>query len=120
MAVEKRRDAKPVPASLGRNVKSGQFRTGPTTGSRARKDDLVRARIEAPVKNEAEAVLAAIGLTVSDAMRLMLHRVVAERRLPFEPLIPNESTIAAIKASRRDDVVHVGSPKNLMSALDDE
>lgn len=95
------------PTARGRMVKAA-----------ARKDDHVRARIETAVKQEAEAVLAAIGLTVSDAMRLMLHRVVEERRLPFDPLIPNEATIAAIRTSRRDEVIKVGSPRDLMAALD--
>lgn len=89
-----------------------------TTRIALRKDDHVRARIETAIKHEAEAVLAAIGLTVSDAMRLMLYRVVEEKRLPFDPLVPNEATIAAMRASRRDEVTHVGTPRNLMTALD--
>ena len=92
--------------------------TETTTSKTVLKDDLVRARVETAVKHEAEKVLAAIGLTVSDAMRLMLHRVVEERRLPFDPLVPSEATIAAIHASRRDEVTNVGSPKNLLAVLD--
>ena len=49
--------------------------------------EVIRARIDARIKQEAEVILEAIGLTVSDAFRLMMVRVVAERRLPFEPLI---------------------------------
>ena len=49
--------------------------------------EVIRARIDARIKQEAEVILEAIGLTVSDAFRLMMMRVVAERRLPFEPLI---------------------------------
>jgi DNA-damage-inducible protein J len=45
-------------------------------------------------------VLAAMGLTVSDAFRIMLTRVAREKALPFEPLIPNEKTIQAIKDAR--------------------
>ncbi len=62
---------------------------------------VVRARIDERVKKEAEAVLASIGLTVSDAFRLLMIRVAAEKALPFEPLIPNEETIQAIKAASR-------------------
>jgi DNA-damage-inducible protein J len=58
--------------------------------------EVIRARIDARIKQEAEVILEAIGLTVSDAFRLMMMRVVAERRLPFEPLIPNETTIQAM------------------------
>ena len=61
---------------------------------------VVRARIDAHIKEEATVVLAAMGLTVSDAFRIMLTRVAREKALPFEPLIPNEKTIQAIKNAR--------------------
>ena len=58
---------------------------------------LVQTRIDGKIKREATVVLEAIGLTVSDAVRLMLTRVAREKALPFEPLVPNEETIAAMK-----------------------
>ena len=61
---------------------------------------LVQARIDGAIKDEAAAVLAEIGLTVSDAVRLMLIRVAREKALPFEPLIPNATTIAAMEDAR--------------------
>ncbi len=61
---------------------------------------VVRARIDEKIKEEATAVLAAMGLTVSDAFRIMLTRVAKEKALPFEPLVPNEETIAAMKEAR--------------------
>jgi len=62
---------------------------------------LVQARIDAAVKEEAAAVLASMGLTVSDAVRLLLTRVAKEHALPFDPLIPNEQTVQAMKEARR-------------------
>ena len=62
---------------------------------------VVRARIDEHTKEEASAVLAAMGLTVSDAFRIMLTRVAHDKALPFEPLIPNEETIKAMKEARR-------------------
>ena len=47
---------------------------------------VVRARIDENTKQEAAAVLDAIGLTVSDAFRMMMVRIATERRLPFDPL----------------------------------
>ena len=79
---------------------------------------VVRARIDEKVKDEAAAVLASIGLTVSDAFRLMMVRIAAERRLPFEPLVPNAETIAAMEAARRGDVVDIGGPQDLLADLD--
>ena len=78
---------------------------------------VVRARIDEKVKEDAAAVLASIGLTVSDAFRLMMVRIATEKRLPFEPLVPNAETIEAMRAARRGDVITVGSVEDLMADL---
>jgi len=78
---------------------------------------VVRARIDEHVKEEASAVLATIGLTVSDAFRLMMVRIAKDKALPFEPLAPNAETVEAMKAARRGEVVTVGSPGNLLTSL---
>ena len=62
---------------------------------------VVRARIDERIKTEAAVVLAAMGLTVSDAFRLMMTRIAAEKALPFEPLVPNEETIEAMREARK-------------------
>jgi len=77
----------------------------------------VRARIDERTKKEAAAVLSAIGLTVSDAFRLMMVRIAKEKALPFEPLVPNAETIEAMKAARRGEVATVGSPDGLLASL---
>jgi len=78
---------------------------------------VVRARIDEETKTEAAAVLKAMGLTVSDAFRLMMVRIAREKALPFEPLVPNEETIEAMKAARRGELVAVGPPGNLHTSL---
>ena len=78
---------------------------------------VVRARIDEHVKEEAAAVLAAMGLTVSDAFRLLMVKIAAEKALPFEPWTPNVETIAAMRAARRGELVTVGSPENLLASL---
>jgi DNA-damage-inducible protein J len=78
---------------------------------------VVRARIDERVKEEAAAVLATIGLTVSDAFRLMMMRIAKDKALPFEPLVPNAETIDAMKAARRGELVTVGSPADLLKSL---
>lgn len=78
---------------------------------------VVRARIDEHVKEEAAAVLASIGLTVSDAFRLMMVRIAKDKALPFEPLVPNAETIEAMKAARRGDLVTASSPDNLLNGL---
>lgn len=69
------------------------------------------------MKEEATAIYAAAGLTLSDAFRMMLMRTVAERALPFDPLIPNAETVEAMKAARRGKLVKVGSVENLPADL---
>ena len=70
---------------------------------------VVRARIDQATKDEATVILDTIGLTVSDAFRLMMRRIVAEKRLPFDPLVPNATTLAAIDDANRGDLDTVDS-----------
>jgi len=59
--------------------------------------EYVRARIDPAIKDEAASVLATLGLTVSDACRMMLTKVALEKRLPFGTGEPNEASLAAIR-----------------------
>jgi DNA-damage-inducible protein J len=65
---------------------------------------VVRARIDGHIKDEAAVVLAAMGLTVSDAFRLMLIKIAREKALPFDPLVPSAETIAAMREARRGNL----------------
>ena len=80
-------------------------------------NDVVRARIDKATKEEAAAVLAAMGLTVSDAFRLMMVKIAREKVLPFEPLVPNAETIDAMKAARRGELITAGAPASLIASL---
>ncbi len=81
---------------------------------------VVRARIDERIKNEAAAVLGAMGLTVSDAFRLLMVRIAKDKKLPFAPLVPNEETIAAMKAARRSELTTAGSPDKLVARLHED
>jgi DNA-damage-inducible protein J len=78
---------------------------------------VVRARIDEHIKEEATVVLAAMGLTVSDAFRLLLTRIAREKSLPFDPLVPNAETIAAMKEARRGNLKTV-TLRDLQAVLD--
>ena len=65
-------------------------------------DRVVRARIDGQVKEKAAKVLAGIGLSVSDAIRLLMVRIAAEKRLPFEVEVPNAETRAAIAGLEKE------------------
>ena len=79
-------------------------------------NSVVRARIDEQIKKEAAAVLEAMGLTVSDAFRLMMVKIAKEKALPFEPPVPNQETIEA-KAARRGELTTVGPPEELIASL---
>ncbi len=59
-------------------------------------DTVVRARIDSDTKKRAAEALQAMGLSVSDAIRLLLVRVANEKRLPFVLQAPNATTAKAI------------------------
>lgn len=82
-------------------------------------NSVIRARIDGRIKEEASVILAAMGLTVSDAFRVLLTRIAKEKRLPFEPLIPNKKTIEAMKAARRGKLVTVKKVDNLLDSLNE-
>lgn len=57
---------------------------------------MVHVRVNEKIKTQATKTLTAMGLSVSDAVRVFLTRVAAEKRLPFELKIPNAETRAAM------------------------
>jgi DNA-damage-inducible protein J len=60
-------------------------------------DSIVRARIDRATKERAAAALAAMGLSISDAIRLLMLRVADEKRPPFEVKAPNAESICAMR-----------------------
>ena len=78
---------------------------------------LVQARVDREVKEEAAVVLAAMGLTISDAVRLLLTRVARKNALPFAPLVPNADTIAAMKEARAGNLPRFEDVNSLFDDL---
>jgi DNA-damage-inducible protein J len=82
----------------------------------------VRARIDEKLKDEAAAVLAEMGLTISDVVRMTLTRIAKDRALPFEK-IPNAETRAAMERSRemmKERKARFANAQELFDALDKE
>lgn len=80
----------------------------------------LRARIDASLKREATDVLGAMGLPVSDAIRMLLVRVVADRSLPFGVRSPNRESEAALEAAARGEVTRFSTVADLMADLNDD
>lgn len=83
-------------------------------------DAVVRARVTSEVKSQASAIFKSMGLTTSDAIRMMLVQVVAEKALPFEIKLPNSTTQEAINASRTGDTTSFSSLDDMFSELNDD
>ena len=64
---------------------------------------VVQATVEAALKDQAAAVLAEIGMTVDDALRLLLTQVVEQHDLPLSMHIPNAETVAAMQEADRGE-----------------
>ena len=83
-------------------------------------DTVVRARIDKQVKEKAAKVLADMGLSISDAIRLLLVRVAAEKALPFEIKVPNAETRAAMAELERGAGASFDSAAELIPDLNAE
>lgn len=82
--------------------------------------EMVHVRVEKRIKAQAAKTLAAMGLSVSDAVRVLLTRVAAEKALPFEVKVPNRATAAAMQEARKGGLPSFGSVSELMDDLNAE
>jgi DNA-damage-inducible protein J len=82
--------------------------------------EMVHVRVEKRIKTQAAKTLAAMGLSVSDAVRVLLTRVAVEKALPFEVKVPNAATPAAMREARKGDLTSFKSVSELMSDLNAE
>ena len=78
---------------------------------------VVRARINSDVKIEAMEALEAMGLTISDAIRLLLLRVAEEKHLPFAIKVPNATTARAMKELEDGGGTRYGSVEEAFNDL---
>jgi DNA-damage-inducible protein J len=80
-------------------------------------DTYVRARIDTDTKERAADALEAMGLSISDAIRLLMLRIADERRLPFEIKVPSKATRKAIEQLEAGKGRHFATVDALMADL---
>ncbi len=80
----------------------------------------VRARIDTVTKERATEALEAMGLSISDAIRLLMLRVADEHRLPFEVKVPNAATRKAIKELEAGKGIRYKNMESLWKDLNEE
>jgi DNA-damage-inducible protein J len=82
--------------------------------------EMVHIRIDKRVKTQAAKALSAMGLSVSDAVRVLLTRVAVEKALPFDLKVPNAATARAMKEARAGGLASFNNVSDLMADLDSE
>ena len=81
-------------------------------------DTVVRARIDSDTKTRATEALQAMGLSVSDAIRLLMIRIANEKQLPFAVQVPNTSTLKAMKELDEGKGKHFSNAGDFFKDLD--
>ena len=77
--------------------------------------------VDSTVMDQASEVLAADGMTVSEAFHKMMNHIVAEKRMPdFQYFQPNEETLAAMAEAARGELITVGTVADLMADLNED
>lgn len=81
---------------------------------------MIHVRVDDDLREEASAVLETFGMSMSDAVRIFLHRVAATQSFPLELKVPNEETRAALeeaRAMRRTGKARFATPDELFDDL---
>jgi DNA-damage-inducible protein J len=78
---------------------------------------MVHIRVDQKTKQQAAKALAAAGMSVSDAVRMLLVRVATEKNLPFEMKVPNATTVKALRAAGRAQGKRLNSAAALFKDL---
>lgn len=80
-------------------------------------DTVVRARIDSATKDKAADALAAMGLSISDAIRLLLMRIAADKAFPFPVKVPNATTRKAMAELEQGKGERFASAEDLFKDL---
>lgn len=78
---------------------------------------MIHIRVDQDLKTKATDTLDKMGLSLSDAVRLLLTRIAVEKALPFEVRVPNAHTVAAMQAGDRGEVSKAASVAEMMAQL---
>lgn len=82
---------------------------------------MLHVRIDSELRAKAMTALDGIGLSASEAVRLLFHRIAVEQAFPLELKVPNETTLAAMRESEemiRDGATRFTNANDMFAALD--
>ena len=81
---------------------------------------MVHVRMQNSLKNKATKALSAMGLSISDLVRITLTRVAEEQAVPFEVRVPNSKTVSAMNEARKGRLKSHSSVASLMAELNSD
>lgn len=88
---------------------------------------MIQARVDAKSKKQAEEILKQLGITLNDAVRMMVNQIIHSRALPFQPKLPTEDEFIAQAVADAEDDIKAGrihgpfkSAEDLIADLDKE
>lgn len=79
---------------------------------------MTHARLTPEVKEKAEAILRELGISISSAYEMFYRQIIAHRGLPFDPRLPNETSIQAMEAAREGKDKVYGSVKEMFNNME--
>ena len=77
----------------------------------------VQIEMDEQLRDRAASNLASNGLTIDEAMQIVLVHAATGRAFDFGPLAPNQTTVGAVEAARRGELVELGSPEEAIAEL---
>ncbi len=80
--------------------------------------EMIHIRVDRETKQQATEALAHMGLSVSDAVRMFLHRVVADQAFPLELKVPNAETRTAMLEARAMAKARFATAEELFDGLE--
>lgn len=81
---------------------------------------MIHVRLDDSLKKDASTALEAMGLSLSDAIRVFLTRVAADQKFPFALQVPNAETRKAMEEARVITKARFDNQQGLLDALDHE
>jgi DNA-damage-inducible protein J len=78
---------------------------------------MLHVRVDEQTKEQASAALEAMGLSISEAVRVFLRRVAVEQAIPFAVKVPNAATRAAMEEARAMSRARFATGAALFDAL---
>ena len=79
---------------------------------------MTHARLTPEVKEKAESILRELGISISSAYEMFYRQIIAHRGLPFDPRLPNETSIQAMEAAREGKDKAYGSVKDMFNNME--